>query len=66
MNKGRKVVNILYNQPLGTGVKGRPKNLWIDCVLSHIKMQDYELEEQSRDRGIWKKSIMEVKASIGL
>jgi hypothetical protein len=31
----RKVYNIFYNQPQGTPV--RPKNRWMDCVLSDIK-----------------------------
>ena len=28
---------IFYNQPQGTRVRGRPKNRWMDCVLSDIK-----------------------------
>ena len=37
MDKERKVYNIFYNQPQGTRVRRRPKNLWMDCVLSDIK-----------------------------
>ena len=43
-DKERKVHNIFYNQPQGTRVRGRPKNQWIDCVFSDIKMQNQELK----------------------
>ena len=40
-----RVYNISYNHPEGTRVRGRPKNRWMDCVLSDMtKMQDQELE----------------------
>ena len=51
MDKERKVYNIFYNQPQGTRV--RPKNRWMDCVLSDIKKcKIRNWKEQSRDRGI--------------
>ena len=51
----------------GTRVRGRPKNQWMDCVSSDIKKcKIRKWKEQSKDRGIWRRSIMEAKARIGL
>ena len=56
MDKERKVYNISYNQPQGTRVRGRPKNRWMDCVLSDIKKRKIRtFKEQSRDKGIWRR-----------
>jgi hypothetical protein len=67
MDKERKVNNIFYNQSQGTRVRGRLKNQGMDCVLLDIrKCKIRNWKEQSRDRGIWMRSIMEVKACIGL
>ena len=67
MDKERKVYNIFYNQPQGTRVRGRPKNRWMDFVLSDIKeCKIRNLKELSRDRGIWRRSIMEAEGRIGL
>ena len=67
MDKERKVYSIFYNQPQGTQVRGRPKSRWVDCVLSDIKKYNIRnWKEQSRDSGIWRRSIMEAKAHIGL
>ena len=37
MDNEKKVYNILYNQPQGTHVRGRPKDRWMDCLLLGIK-----------------------------
>jgi hypothetical protein len=67
MHKERKVFNIFYNQPQCTQARGRPKNRWMDYVMSDIKKSKIRnWMEQSRDRGIWRRSIMEAKARIGL
>ena len=67
MDQERKVYNIFYNQPQGIQIRGRPKNQWMDCVLPDLKeCKIRNWKEQSRDRGIWRRSIMEVKTRIEL
>jgi hypothetical protein len=64
MDKERKVYKIFCNQPQGTQVKGRPKNRWmVHCQTFNAKLGT---GRSRRDRGIWRRSIMEAKACIGL
>ena len=49
IDKERKVYSILYNQPQGTRVRGRPKNRWIACVLSDIKNAKLGIGRSSKE-----------------
>ena len=66
MDKERKVYNIFYNQIQGTRVRGRPKNLWMDCVLSDIKNAKLQTGRSSqRIEEYWGGPLWRQRSALG-
>ena len=67
MMSGRKVPQICFNQPEGKRKRGRPKNKWWDSVQEDIRKCGVKgWTRLVKDRGVWRKTLQEAKARIGL
>ena len=67
MDSKRKVCQVFYNNPQGNQLSGRPKSGWcnyVQTVINTCKIKN--LEDMSRSRTDWEKSIKEAKVRIGL
>ena len=63
----RKIHQICYNQLEGKRKKGRPKNRWWDFVQEDIRKCGIKgIWMGTKDRGMWKRTLLEAKARIGL
>ena len=63
----RKVHQICYNQPEAKRKRGRPKNRWLNSVQEDIRKCGIKgWAPLVKDRGVWKRTLQDAKARIGL
>jgi hypothetical protein len=57
----------MYGKLCATRHRGRPKTRWLDDVSTDLrKMGINERRVRARDRGVWRRIVMEAKAHPGL
>ena len=67
MDANKKVHQVCYIHPQGKRLRGRPKNRWWDSVQKDISKCKIKCWTQlAKDRGIWRRTLQEAEARIGL